>query len=391
MVEDGSCEIGGGGDFLDGEKTVKFLVVKEEEVILLDDESDGGGGEIAGGCLPPPSPSFPKPMEGLHEVGPTPFLKKTFQMVEDPETDEIISWGVSKKSFIVWDQHKFSGTLLNKYFKHNNFSSFIRQLNTYGFKKIDSDRWEFANEEFQGGKQNLLKNIKRRKQNLQNSHQQGPMSDSQQFLCLETELEKLRDDRSKMKTEIVKLKQEQESAESCLAGIKQRIENTECKQQQIFMFLAKAFANPVFLNQFIQFLMHKRELSDGQIMKKRRLVAPESNVEKTNGKGQNQEELATVQSEVSTLFSGSLDDDGSPNGEQKGNATTPHGLQCPESGPENFILWEKLLEDDLICETDDQVQAELADHQSKMVLELENLLVTSTEWIGYGRDLETKL
>jgi len=73
----------------------------------------------------------PKPMEGLHEMGPPPFLKKTFDMVEDPKTDLVVSWSQTRDSFVVWDSHEFSKTLLPKYFKHSNFSSFIRQLNTY--------------------------------------------------------------------------------------------------------------------------------------------------------------------------------------------------------------------------------------------------------------------
>lgn len=77
------------------------------------------------------STSPPKPMEGLNEVGPPPFLKKAFEMVEDPETDSVVSWSENRDSFVVWDQHEFSKDLLPKYFKHQNFSSFIRQLNTY--------------------------------------------------------------------------------------------------------------------------------------------------------------------------------------------------------------------------------------------------------------------
>lgn len=73
----------------------------------------------------------PQPIEGLHDAGPPPFLTKTFDMVEDPATDSIVSWSQARNSFIVWDSHKFATNLLPKYFKHSNFSSFIRQLNTY--------------------------------------------------------------------------------------------------------------------------------------------------------------------------------------------------------------------------------------------------------------------
>ncbi|XP_033146632.1 uncharacterized protein LOC103863505 isoform X2 [Brassica rapa] len=73
----------------------------------------------------------PKPVEGLHEVGPPPFLIKTFEIVEDPNTDHIVSWNRGGTSFVVWDLHSFSTFLLPRHFKHSNFSSFIRQLNTY--------------------------------------------------------------------------------------------------------------------------------------------------------------------------------------------------------------------------------------------------------------------
>ncbi|KAL9335758.1 hypothetical protein Peur_072939 [Populus x canadensis] len=94
---------------------------------------------------------------------PTPFLTKTYQIVDDHTIDDVVSWNEDGSSFIVWDPTVFARDLLPKYFKHNNFSSFVRQLNTYGFRKVVPDRWEFSNESFRRGEKNMLANIQRRK------------------------------------------------------------------------------------------------------------------------------------------------------------------------------------------------------------------------------------
>ncbi|CBI33849.3 unnamed protein product, partial [Vitis vinifera] len=52
-------------------------------------------------------------------------------MVDDPATNSIVSWSPTNNSFVVWNPPEFARDLLPKYFKHNNFSSFVRQLNTY--------------------------------------------------------------------------------------------------------------------------------------------------------------------------------------------------------------------------------------------------------------------
>jgi heat shock transcription factor len=62
--------------------------------------------------LEQPQDGAPRPMEGLHEASPPPFLTKTYDLVEDPSTDQVVSWSRAGNSFVVWDPHVFAEVLL---------------------------------------------------------------------------------------------------------------------------------------------------------------------------------------------------------------------------------------------------------------------------------------
>ena len=106
------------------------------------------------------------------------FLLKLFQILENEENKDIIHWSEDGKSFIVQNLHDFTENILPKYFKHNNFSSFIRQLNMYDFHKKKSNPNEhiFEHKNFIKNKKELLKLIKRKtkKENNINILQNGP-------------------------------------------------------------------------------------------------------------------------------------------------------------------------------------------------------------------------
>ncbi|WCJ33446.1 heat shock transcription factor B3 [Euphorbia peplus] len=102
-------------------------------------------------------------MEYVRRTTPPPFLLKTYMLVEDPSTDEVISWNADGTGFVVLQPAEFARDLLPTLFKHSNFSSFVRQLNTYGFRKVATSRWEFCNDKFKKGERDLLCQIRRRK------------------------------------------------------------------------------------------------------------------------------------------------------------------------------------------------------------------------------------
>ncbi|KAK6914001.1 Heat shock factor (HSF)-type, DNA-binding [Dillenia turbinata] len=217
---------------------------------------------------------IPQPVEGLHETGPPPFLNKTYEIVDDPNTDPIISWSKGFNSFVVWDVQALSISLLPNYFKHNNFSSFVRQLNTYGFRKIDPDRWEFANEDFIKGQRHLLKNIRRRKapNSPQSPHEVFDSCVEVGRFGLDGEVDQLRRDRQVLMAELVGLRQQQQDTRAYLQALEQRLEGTERKQRQMMTFLAKAMRNPTFLQQLVQHNNIRQELEEVLNKKRRRPI-----------------------------------------------------------------------------------------------------------------------
>ncbi|RDX83605.1 Heat stress transcription factor A-6b, partial [Mucuna pruriens] len=210
----------------------------------------------------------PKPIEGLHDTGPPPFLTKTFDVVNDSATNHVVSWSRDGTSFVVWDPHTFSTSLLPRYFKHGNFSSFVRQLNTYGFRKINPDRWEFANEGFLRGHKHLLRSIRRRK--VPSQLTQGHHCVEVGRFELDKEIDRLRHDKLVLMMELVNLRQQQQNTRLCIQEMERRLQGTEIKQQQMMSFLAKAIRNPAFIHQLQQ--KEKRKELEEAFTKKRRQI-----------------------------------------------------------------------------------------------------------------------
>lgn len=147
-----------------------------------------------------------------------------------------------------------------------------------GFRKIDPDRWEFANEGFIRGQKHLLKNIKRRRttsyhhhQTLQSQGASGACVEVGQF-GVDAEMDRLKRDKQVLMMELVKLRQEQQNTRAYLQAMEQRLRGTEIKQKQMMNFLARAMKNPSFIQQLVQQKEKRKELEEAITKKRRRPI-----------------------------------------------------------------------------------------------------------------------
>eukprot|EP00529_Nitzschia_sp_RCC80_P013369 CAMPEP_0113451780 /NCGR_PEP_ID=MMETSP0014_2-20120614/6512_1 /TAXON_ID=2857 /ORGANISM="Nitzschia sp." /LENGTH=609 /DNA_ID=CAMNT_0000343141 /DNA_START=89 /DNA_END=1918 /DNA_ORIENTATION=+ /assembly_acc=CAM_ASM_000159 len=106
------------------------------------------------------------------------FLKKTWAMIDSCTEPDICGWNDDDngESFVVKDPKRFESEIIPQFFKHSKFTSFVRQLNFYSFRKIkfgdgirfdpeaeikNKNFWRFYHEKFRKGRPDWLIHVKR--------------------------------------------------------------------------------------------------------------------------------------------------------------------------------------------------------------------------------------
>jgi hypothetical protein len=206
------------------------------------------------------------------------FVAKLYKMVSDAPKG-LILWTASGLSFLVIQPDEFSRVVLPHFFKHNNFSSFVRQLNMYGFHKVPQPTqnslvsaqpsfqqpsmsppqepqsslqpcWEFSHESFVRNRPELLHLIKRRiKDDDDLSHCAiAPVVSMQ---GLQTNILALMQQQEAMKTDLEAMQRESRLLWSETIASRERHQQQQMLIDKILQFLATVFANPtaVGLNQ----------------------------------------------------------------------------------------------------------------------------------------------
>jgi hypothetical protein len=178
-------------------------------------------------------------------------LSETFHMVDTSDPD-ICTWSEDGGTFIVKDTQIFEKMIIPQFFKHNKFSSFVRQLNFYSFRKIrynDSIRidpeleaktsgyWRFYHPKFQKGHPEWLTEIKRTASHPKPSSPVKPgivrSETTATNTALSSEAENL-----KLKTEVTSLKERIEAMTKNIDQLTTMVQKVTLNQEEEKMKLS---------------------------------------------------------------------------------------------------------------------------------------------------------
>jgi heat shock transcription factor len=156
------------------------------------------------------------------------FLKKLLAMLD--QENNCIVWTNEGTSFKIIDREQFTMQTLPQFFKHNNLASFIRQLNMYGFHKVQhivGEEWEFTHEYFKRDQQDLMSLITRNQTKSSTSSQIGTIQYHQ----------------TSMQQQIQAINTQQQELYNMVYNTQQSLQNHQQLVQKILGFLYRVFGN----------------------------------------------------------------------------------------------------------------------------------------------------
>uniref|UniRef100_A0A8C9EVS0 HSF-type DNA-binding domain-containing protein n=1 Tax=Pavo cristatus TaxID=9049 RepID=A0A8C9EVS0_PAVCR len=205
-------------------------------------------------------------LPGAPGTAPVPgFLAKLWALVEDPQSDDVICWSRNGENFCILDEQRFAKELLPKYFKHNNISSFIRQLNMYGFRKVvalengmitveKNSVIEFQHPFFKQGNAHLLENIKRKVSAVRTEDLKVCAEDLHKVL---SEVQEMREQQNNMDIRLANMKRENKALWKEVAVLRQKH-----SQQQKLLSKILQFILSLMRGNYIVGVKRKRSLTD---------------------------------------------------------------------------------------------------------------------------------
>ncbi|NXA96009.1 HSF2 protein, partial [Melanocharis versteri] len=190
------------------------------------------------------------------------FLSKLWALLGETPSNQLITWSQNGKSFVVLNERRFAKEILPKYFKHNNMASFVRQLNMYGFRKVQMDSTivrldrdgpvEFRHAYFRQGREDLLEHIKRKVSSSRPEENKIRQEDLSEIIC---SAQKVQIKQTTIESQLSLLKRENESLWREVSELRAK----HLQQQQVIRKIVQFIVTLVQNNQLVS-LKRKRPL-----------------------------------------------------------------------------------------------------------------------------------
>lgn len=165
-----------------------------------------------------------------------------------------------KKKFIVEKHEEFAKTVLPRFYKHNTFASFVRQLNMYNFHKVphiqqgvlvcdsEFELWEFSHPHFQRARPDLLVLVTRKntkdKETLEEESTLGIAS-------LVQEIDKIKSHQSVINDNVKDLHRDNEILWQETLSTREKYQNHQEAIQKMLQFLGAIFTSSMTSNKQI--------------------------------------------------------------------------------------------------------------------------------------------
>jgi hypothetical protein len=171
----------------------------------------------------------------------TQFLTHLHDAISNKQFNEMLSWSEDGSYFMIVQPETFAETVLPMYYRHNKLTSFIRQLNMYGFKKRVSTLgyMAYAHQYFLRDSKNELHLIERNKnfRNYVKSKKESTHDSETVVQKLVMENHALKDEHRRMEMKLVDMQRRMEylytknvETETELQELKNQNSRAACEQ-----------------------------------------------------------------------------------------------------------------------------------------------------------------
>jgi hypothetical protein len=175
------------------------------------------------------------------------FLLKLYEILNNEEYNKIIHWSKNGSYIVITNIHILTKKILPIYFNHQNYSSFVRQLNMYNFHKIrtnpNKNEQYFIHESFNKAK--TLKEIKsfKRKTKDNDKNLKCLFFEDEDSKIKYTILEKNKIEKNKLYEKIDLIENDEKKMESFQNIIKEGNIDFDIQQKMLLFLLNKSKEN----------------------------------------------------------------------------------------------------------------------------------------------------